>query len=219
MNGKSCLFFCLTTIVSCNYANLRAFLITPAVVLTKPEPHQDMTKYHVYRRVSRKDQAPRFHDRSLVYQPIPLELLTLVHFTDPPTPRTATFRQRDERRTGSSGSSVSASEDGESRSLYPFTIQHNARLGRPHVLNADSAHSRAEWKQKLEEAMGLRKVVQESNKVFETETLSNSTFNIQPVSSVPSVLATWSEGGLITGKVTCSIPFSEAAFIYLVSFC
>lgn len=172
------------------WQELFVLLFDNYLVLTKPEPHQDMTKYHVYRR------------------PIPLELLTLVHFTDPPTPRTATFRQRDERRTGSSGSSVSASEDGESRSLYPFTIQHNARLGRPHVLNADSAHSRAEWKQKLEEAMGLRKVVQESNKVFETETLSNSTFNIQPVSSVPSVLATWSEGGLITGKVTCSIPFN-----------
>ena len=55
--------------------------------------------------------------------------------------------------------------------------------------------------------MGLRKVVQESNKVFETETLSANTFNVQP--PVPSALATWSEGGLITGKVTCSIPFSE----------
>jgi hypothetical protein len=83
------------------------------------------------------------------------------------------------------------------------------------VLHAESAHGRAEWKQKLEEAMGLRKVVQESNKVFDTETLSVNTFNVQPVTPAPSLLATWSEGGLITGKVTCSIPFSKPLLYYL----
>ena len=41
---------------------------------------------------------------------------------------------------------------------------------------AESAAARAEWKEKLVEAQGLRKVVQESNKVFEVETLSSDTF-------------------------------------------
>ena len=35
--------------------------------------------------------------------------------------------------------------------------------------------ARLEWKAKLEEAIGLRKVVRESNKVFEVETLSVDT--------------------------------------------
>jgi hypothetical protein len=76
------------------------------------------------------------------------------------------------------------------------------------VLYADSMQGRAEWKQKLEEVMGLRQVVQESNKVFEMETLSANTFCVQPAIS-GSPMSNWSEGGLITGKVTCSIPFSK----------
>ncbi|KAJ4467861.1 hypothetical protein C8R41DRAFT_925605 [Lentinula lateritia] len=40
---------------------------------------------------------------------------------------------------------------------------------------AKSAPARSEWKEKLEEAVGLRKVVQESNKVFKVETLSSDT--------------------------------------------
>jgi hypothetical protein len=139
------------------------------------------------------------------FQPIPLELLVLNSYADGPVPRSRHGRNG---RTGSSASSTSASEDGESRLLYPFTINHKARAGGSYVLYADSIHGRAEWKQKLEEVMGLRKVVQESNKVFEMETLSVNTFSVQPVSPGSS-LSTWSEGGLITGKVTCSIPFSK----------
>jgi hypothetical protein len=48
---------------------------------------------------------------------------------------------------------------------------------------------RTTWKQKLEEAIGSHKVVQESNKVFETKILSKDTF---------------SEGG-----VTCSVSFGK----------
>lgn len=153
----------------------------------------------------------------MLCQPVPLDLLTLVNFTDPATPRSAVFRHhQNERRGGSTASSNSASEDGESRSLYPFTIQHNARLGGPCTLYADSVQGRTEWKQKLEEAMGLRKVVQESNKVFEMETLSINTFSIQPAAA-PNALPTWSEGGLITGKVTCSIPFSKLSLFCVIS--
>jgi hypothetical protein len=73
---------------------------------------------------------------------------------------------------------------------------------------ADSAQARSEWKEKLQEAIGLRKVVQESNKVFEVETLSSDTF------VVPSMLAqptnqSWNQENSFTGKVTCSVPFSK----------
>ena len=55
--------------------------------------------------------------------------------------------------------------------------------------------------------MGLRKVVQESNKVFEMETLSVDTFSIPaPLANAGGSLY---DGGYFTGKVTCSIPFSE----------
>ena len=91
--------------------------------------------------------------------------------------------------------------------MYPCTIHHNGRLGGLYTVFAESAQTRAEWKQKLEEAIGLRKVVQDSNKVFEIETLSSDTFLVPSMMS--SQGASWSHGEAFTGKVTCSVPFSK----------
>jgi hypothetical protein len=81
-------------------------------------------------------------------------------------------------------------------------------MGGLNTIYAESSAARAEWKAKLEEATGLRKVVQESNKVFEIETLSTDTF------LVPSMLAgaatpSWNHENSFTGKVTCSVPFGK----------
>jgi RHO1 GDP-GTP exchange protein 1/2 len=75
------------------------------------------------------------------------------------------------------------------------------------LLYAESNAVRLEWKSKLEEAIGLRKVVQESNKVFETEVLSQETFLVPSMRTGPATPA-WNGDTLLTGKVTCSIPFS-----------
>lgn len=56
----------------------------------------------------------------------------------------------------------------DSRSIYPFGIHYTGRAGGIYQFFTDSATSRAEWKQKLEEAMEMRKVVQDSNKVRAT---------------------------------------------------
>ena len=65
-----------------------------------------------------------------------------------------------------------------------------------------------EWKGRLEEVIGLRKVVLESNEVFEVETLSVDTF------FAPMLLAnagpSWNNDGNFTGKVTCPVPFSKS---------
>ena len=91
--------------------------------------------------------------------------------------------------------------------MYPCTIFYNGRLGGPWTLFADSAQARAEWKEKLEEAIGLRKVVQESNKVFEVETLSADTFLV-PSGAPGPASQSWSHESAFTGRVTCSVPFS-----------
>lgn len=57
----------------------------------------------------------------------------------------------------------------DSRLVCHCTIHYGGRVG---GLYTQSAQARAEWKQKLEEVIGLRKVAQESNKVFEVEPLS-----------------------------------------------
>jgi hypothetical protein len=76
-----------------------------------------------------------------------------------------------------------------------------------HTLFTESQQARAEWKQKLDEAIGLRKVVQESNKVFELEPLSTDTFLVPSISS--AAVPSWNHENSLTGKVTCSVPFSE----------
>ncbi|KAH9959705.1 hypothetical protein BGW80DRAFT_1366979, partial [Lactifluus volemus] len=58
----------------------------------------------------------------------------------------------------------------DSRAVYPCTILHTGRLGGLYT---------------LQEAIGLRKVVQESNKVFEVETLSSDTFFVPSMLSAP----------------------------------
>lgn len=139
--------------------------------------------------------------------------MTLVNFTDPPTQRgTGILRglRGGERhdtapQAGPNGASPESATD--SRSVYPLTLHHNGRLGGPYILYAESQQTRLEWKQKLEEALGLRKVVQESNKVFEVETLSADTFLVPSLVNGTTSPA-WTTENSFTGKVSCSVPFS-----------
>jgi len=141
-----------------------------------------------------------------------LDLLTLVNFTDPPTQRSTGLLRNlrgGERHDGASAApGVSPESANDSRSVFPLTLHHNGRMGGPYILYAESNQIRAEWKQKLEEAVGLRKVVQESNKVFEVEYLSRDTF-MMPSLAVGTTGPTWNQDNQFTGKVTCSVPFSK----------
>ena len=90
-----------------------------------------------------------------------------------------------------------------------MTLHHIGRIGGSVVLYAESAQSRNDWKAKIEEGLGIRKVVQESNKVFEIETLSSDTFMVQNSLGVATSPPGWHGETPLTGKVTCSVPFSK----------
>ncbi|KAF7309564.1 hypothetical protein MIND_00327400 [Mycena indigotica] len=170
---------------------LYVLLFDNYLVMTKPKEKDGLTKYHVVRR------------------PIPLDLLTLVNFTDPPTQRgTGLLRNLRGDRYTTGGDGIISESSADARSVYPCTIHHNARVGGSHILYAESAQARTEWKEKLEEALGLRHVVQESNKVFELEMLSADTFLV-PSLLTPPTAPVYHENSL-TGKVTCSVPFNTA---------
>ena len=94
----------------------------------------------------------------------------------------------------------------DSRSVYPVTLHHNGRMGGAYLLYAESQQARLEWKTKLDEALVLRRVVQDSNKVFEIETLSADTF-LMP-SFIGAQQPSWNQE-MFTGKVSCSVPFSK----------
>ncbi|KIK53944.1 hypothetical protein GYMLUDRAFT_49117 [Collybiopsis luxurians FD-317 M1] len=201
------------------WSELFVLLFDNYLVMTKAREKDGVTKYFVNRR------------------PIPLDLLTLVNFIDPPTQRGAGLLRNlrgGERHntdssnpsnstslttsssTGASGASANTpspaadTSRSDSRSVYPCTIHHNGRMGGNYILYAESSAARTEWKEKLEEAIGLRKVVQESNKVFEVEMLSTDTF------LVPSIIGGGAQAASVgpsydstfTGKVTCSVPFN-----------
>ncbi|KAG5653612.1 hypothetical protein H0H81_011984 [Sphagnurus paluster] len=185
------------------WSELWVLLFDNYMVMTKPKDKDGVVRYNVNRR------------------PIPLDLLTLVNFTDPPTQRsTGLLRNlRGERHVDGVGMAppgASPESANDSRSVFPLTLHHNGRLGGAYILYAESAQARNEWKAKLDEALGLRKAVQESNKAFEVETLSADTF------LVPSIMTnttspTWNQDNTITGKVTCSVPFMTSNGRHLVA--
>ncbi|EJD07469.1 Dbl domain-containing protein [Fomitiporia mediterranea MF3/22] len=183
------------------WTELFVLLFDNYLVMTKPKDKDGITKYHVNRR------------------PIPLDLLTLVNFTDPPQQRSKGILgglRGGDRSGGGSGTpdvpavNGSATVDGptsDARSVYPCTIHHNGRLGGLWTVYAETAQARAEWKQKLDEAIVLRKVVTDANKVFEIETLSSETFLV-PSMHAAQQPSSWNDEHVFTGKVTCSVPFS-----------
>ncbi|KAG2345927.1 Dbl homology domain-containing protein [Suillus weaverae] len=178
------------------WTELFVLLFDNYLVMTKTKEKDGLTKYNVNRR------------------PIPLDLLTLASFTDPPTQRSTSIlrlglgggnRHVEGGPTPGGGAPDTAND---SRLVYPCTIHYNGRLGGLHTLFTESQQARAELKQKLDEAIGLRKVVQESNKVFELEPLSTDTFLVPSISS--AAVPSWNHENSLTGKVTCSVPFTTA---------
>ena len=110
---------------------------------------------------------------------------------------------------------TSTSVSNDAGVVYPCTIHYNGRSGGLLTLYTQSPQARSEWKIKLEETIGLRKVAQESNKLFEVETLSVGTF-LAPAFTVNAGIS-WGDGRNFTGKVTCSIPFSKRSPIFSYS--
>lgn len=144
--------------------------------------------------------------------------MTPVNFSDPATQRSTGILRglRGERHAdgvNTVGPGVSPETPTDSRSVYPLTLLHTGRTGGTILLYAETALARSEWKQKLEEALGLRKVVQESNKVFDVETLSADTFLIPPVVTNTTTPG-WNQDNAFTGKVTCSVPFSVFSSVF-----
>jgi hypothetical protein len=166
--------------------------------MTKPKEKDGVMKYNVYKR------------------PIPLDLLTLVNFTDPPTQRGAGLlrglRDRGGERSETLNASASPDTATDSRYVYPMTLHHNGRAGGPYMMYAETSQSRSEWQQRLAHALAMHKAVHESNKVFEIETLSADTFLVPSMATAASGPA-WNQDNAFTGKVTCSVPFSKRSFL------
>jgi hypothetical protein len=143
-----------------------------------------------------------------MFQPIPLELLSIGNFTD-------ASRQRPNRTLFSGGATTLdidatpgiEATSADARTVWPFTISFigQGQLGGQYTLWADSYAGRADWQEKLLHAKVLRAEVNDANKVFDMTPLSQDTFFMAPNYAVTRVEGenTW------TGRVTCSVPFSR----------
>jgi len=96
--------------------------------------------------------------------------------------------------------------------LYPFRIYSNGRLGGPCTLFTESEKARTEWHRKLQEALGLRRVIMESNKVFEMDALSQDMFLVPSAPNAP-VMQPLGDASVNGGRITCSVPFGESVMI------
>ncbi|KAH9008657.1 hypothetical protein EDB84DRAFT_1595503 [Lactarius hengduanensis] len=184
------------------WSELFVLLFDNYLVMTKPKEKDGITKYNVN------------------HWPIPLDLLTLSNFIDPPTRRGTGLLCGFGGNKG--GGDTQANTPGitpdtvtDSHVVYPCALFCTpADLGGCKLCTPNLHKRASEWKEKLEEVIGLRKVVQESNRVFEVETLSLDTF------IVPSMLLLltnhlWNAEGSFMGKVTCSIPFTMCRVLHL----
>ncbi|KAN0135806.1 Pleckstrin homology domain containing protein, partial [Lactarius tabidus] len=143
------------------WSELFVLLFDNYLVMTKTKEKGGIKKYNVTGR------------------PIPLDLLTLSNFNDPPTqcrtglPRGLGGNKGDSTQRNTPGLTPGVATD--SRVMFPFTFVHTNLLGGLYTVYAESSQARTEWKEKLEEAIELRKVVQESNMAFEVEMLRSTT--------------------------------------------
>jgi len=221
MDGVNFTFFSSTIIVRNSQFLHRLIPNFVAVVLTKPKEKDGITKYQVNRRVSPYHlPLVQLCEIELSFsKPTPLDLLTLVNFTDPPTQRSTgilrNLRGGERSEPGNANPGLSPESATDSRFVYPLTLHHNGRTGGPYILYAESAQIRSEWQKKLVDALGLRKAVQDSNKVFEMEYLSRDTF-IMPSIAMGTNGPTWNQDNQFTGKVTCSVPFSRSSFLFCI---
>ncbi|KAG5353409.1 hypothetical protein C0989_007194 [Termitomyces sp. Mn162] len=142
-----------------------------------------LDNYLVLAKSKEKDSLVTYH---INQKPVPLDLLTLVNAAEPPLLRSTRFLGglRGDRNTDDlfePGATPDTPND--SRFIYPLTLYYSGRNGGTYILYAESSRARLKWKQKLDDAFALRKIAQESNKVFELRTLSAATFVSSPLTA------------------------------------
>ncbi|OBZ74537.1 Rho1 guanine nucleotide exchange factor 1 [Grifola frondosa] len=175
------------------WKELFVLLFDNYLLMTKPKGQGPDRKYHVWKR------------------PICIELLDLTNFDRPPVQRGNSIRNLVRSGRDTPGGSPHPPEHAfDSRAAYPMTILHGGRSSGSLTLFADSVEDREEWKRKLDEAISIRKIVQDRNRVFRLETL------IPDALCAPGSMK--SLPNMITGKITCSLPFTTSDGRNLIAF-
>ncbi|GAA95255.1 uncharacterized protein L969DRAFT_58178 [Mixia osmundae IAM 14324] len=185
-----------------DWSELHAVLFDHCFVLTKERRRGSRSTFTIWRR------------------PLPLEMLVVSGFTEPPVSRSTGFSLRaitggTDRSTPQPGYTPAT---GDERLVYPITFRYLGRHGGTFVLFVDSPTQRADWQSSLTEATRARELMCDQTKVIEPFVMSDQTF----VTKAPPVELARSHGTKSGSKVpygapTCSTPFTIASGRQLVA--
>ncbi|OCH94369.1 hypothetical protein OBBRIDRAFT_141319 [Obba rivulosa] len=171
--------------VAYNWADLNVALLDNYLLLLKPE--------------TRSSTVTR---NSVVSRPIPLEYLRLAAFDGSP----------ETRKERSEDGGLFESFRTRVRPVYPFTIYHaSAKSTRRYTLYAGTEELRREWYSALVDALGVRKVRQDSNMWFAPHAINEGYFKYTITSSLSSTP--------FTGRITAAAPLSAGGKNFIAVGC
>lgn len=155
-----------------------------------------------YILVTAKQADPSGATKYIVKQrPWLLDLVTINNFETEPPVRFNKLSSNSRLVLSPAADRTSTTED--FRMMFPCTIFHKGRVDEKLTLYTDNLSARKEWQQKLEEAIGLRVAVSESDKAFELEPIAAGRFFIPGNISLHTP-----DDTPIASKITCSVPFA-----------
>ncbi|TCD69356.1 hypothetical protein EIP91_007912 [Steccherinum ochraceum] len=164
--------------VSHTWAELHVALLDNYLLILRPE--------------ERPNGAIRY---GVVSRPIPLEYLRLGSFDGTPE-----LRKEKEKMAGYD---IPMFRSSRTVKVYPFKVYHSSSPNtRAYTFFAPGEAERDTWKAKLMDALEVRKVGQDANKLFAPLTVNEGFFKA-------SGLSVSNLGARFTGKITCAAPFSS----------
>ena len=143
-------------------------------------------------------------------KPLRLEFLQLSSNTIRPVQRSNTFSRmmRSGRDSPDALSSLEhifdsitpSSSSGNNPNYYPLSFHCHGKHGGSYTLYASTLEERTEWRRKLREAVSARKTTQAEQGVFRVETITSEIAFSQDAPA--------HQAGLVTGRISCTLPFS-----------
>ena len=144
------------------------------------------------------------------WQPLRVDFLELDAFTPRPVQRSNTLSRMIRNSSPDLSSlaaalpSVSSAPDSDSpgnNNYYPLTFRCLGKHGGSYTLYAGTPDERNAWRRALRDAIAGRQAAQATTNVFAAETITSDTAASQDAPA--------HQPGLITGRITCSLPFGE----------
>ncbi|KAI0751992.1 CNH-domain-containing protein [Fomes fomentarius] len=146
--------------------------------------------------------------------PVRLEFLSLASLTVRPVQRSNTLSRM--IRTGRDSpdplsslehilDTINPNRDSSSHATtgtyYPFSFSAHGKHGGAYTLYASTLTERNEWRRKIREAVAARMKAQADRSVFQVETITSDTAMSQDAPA--------HQPGLVTGRISCSLPFTS----------